>query len=104
MPPERRNPLPCLVIPTEGRNLLVAGSVALQTDSRFLNGSTPFRNDNKVNSSKSRDASFRPKEETRFHALSFRPEGGICWWLAAWHCKRTADSSTAQRRFGMTMK
>jgi len=46
--PERRNPLPHLVIPTEERNLLVAGSVALQTDSRFLNGSTPFRNDNEM--------------------------------------------------------
>jgi hypothetical protein len=30
------------------KNLLVAGGVAPQTTSRFLNGLTPFRNDNKV--------------------------------------------------------
>jgi len=41
-------PLPHLVILTEGKNLPVTGSVAPQTNSRFLNSLMPFRNDNRV--------------------------------------------------------
>ena len=42
--------IPCftdVVIPTKGRNLLVAGTAAPQATSRFLNGQRPFRNDKK---------------------------------------------------------
>jgi hypothetical protein len=92
-------------------NLLVAGTAVLQATADSSTA-TPFRNDKNCNEllrnlSVADVTTGCAKVFARSSCypawLSFRPEGGICSWLALWRCGRQQIPQRL-RRFGMTRR